>query len=464
MTEERKQELRQLLNEAMESVEIREHSGDWSSLVPVDVYRKHLQRHWTSYSEDSSLVLDFNPYIASEAIKLKLLDFIRAEFAPFIHEDMTQSTSFFILGDFRSGYPLDELLGQLLKIAIGRGIEKGVSAFDRCTKNTFGSFQEIALLEGIRLETEIQVFEGIRLVPLPHSISDLPYCLPNPSTRAFDVSASFFLGKTMLIVDSSISPIFHKPLPITLGVQEYLDQVKLEFRAEVNSEDFPHLKKYNFYFSKNDFYEDFCHALSFACNSAVQISLKWSFMAEDELFNLANRGVNWLTWHHRPESFRSFTEVGETQIDEARCLYDILFNPDSNVGADLRIPIDRWVRSKTNKDLVDKMIDIGIAFESIYLSSINSKTELSFRLRLHASWHLGKDKEDRKKLMKEFRAIYDCRSDAVHKGKLDEEVKIAGESVPISEFIERAQDLCRQSILKILEAGEFPEWNDLILG
>ena len=66
--------------------------------------------------------------------------------------------------------------------------------------------------------------------------------------------------------------------------------------------------------------------------------------------------------------------------------------------------------------------------------------------------------------MTEFRAIYNCRSDAVHKGKLDEKVKIGGESVPISKLIERAQDLCRQSIIKIMEDGRFPDWDSLILG
>ena len=34
----------------------------------------------------------------------------------------------------------------------------------------------------------------------------------------------------------------------------------------------------------------------------------------------------------------------------------------------------------------------------------------------------------------------------------------------VREFITRAQDLCRDSILKILEDREFPDWNDLILG
>ena len=34
----------------------------------------------------------------------------------------------------------------------------------------------------------------------------------------------------------------------------------------------------------------------------------------------------------------------------------------------------------------------------------------------------------------------------------------------MAEFIVEAQDLCQQSIIKILEDGKFPDWNNLILG
>ena len=67
--------------------------------------------------------------------------------------------------------------------------------------------------------------------------------------------------------------------------------------------------------------------------------------------------------------------------------------------------------------------------------------------------------------MKEFSEIYNWRSKVVHTGTLPNKTKkttfTPGE---INKFIERAQDLCRDSIMKILEDGEFPDWNSLILG
>ena len=47
MTEERKQELRQLLEEAMKGLKIGDRSS--SSFLPIDVYRVYLQQRRTFY-------------------------------------------------------------------------------------------------------------------------------------------------------------------------------------------------------------------------------------------------------------------------------------------------------------------------------------------------------------------------------------------------------------------------------
>ena len=390
----------------------------------------------------------------NETIKSKLLDFIKSEFAPFIREDRILSASYFLHGGPGEGFPLDDLLSQLLKIAIDRGIEGAVSDFERGTKETHGSFQTIALLEGIKLEAEIQVFDGIRLVPLPNSTRELPRFLSNISL--LDRSASFFISKMLLIADCFVSPIFHKPFgPITF--QEHYKQEKRTLQVGINSKDFLNPKV-------NDFSLNYlCQALSLVCNSAVQTSLVTRFLAEDKLYNLnfsSGGGAS-----VSPGPFGHTANTRQAQIGETKRLYSILANPNSGTLEKLRIPIDRWIKSKTPGSPEDKMIDLGIAFESLYLADRDGNSELSFQFRLRASWHLGKDKADREMLIDEFKAIYTLRSKAVHNGEVPKRIKIRkGESVPTSEFIPRAQDLCRRSIIKILEDGKFPDWNNLILG
>ncbi len=77
MTEERKQELRQLLAQAKESLVIRCVYGGPS--IPVDAYKNYLQERWTYYGIDflsfaSSLY--FAPDIANGTTKSNLLNYI----------------------------------------------------------------------------------------------------------------------------------------------------------------------------------------------------------------------------------------------------------------------------------------------------------------------------------------------------------------------------------------------------
>ena len=461
MNEERKQELKQLLNEAMASLEIRR-TGTDPALLPVDVYREHLQQCWASCAIESlSVLIRFKPNVVSETTKSKLLDFLREELAPFIHKDKIVSTSYVIEDRAADKFNLtilesqtlhlNRLLEHLLKIAIARGIKGAVSVFGKCNciEGTYDFFQHVALLEGIRLEAGIQVFEGIQLVPF--SSSELLSYLPSLSIFPSDLTTNSSRGKALLLTDHPVFSIFHKPsLPIT--IEEYSIQVNRTFQNGKNLQNF----------KTTDFsVHIFCQALSLACKSPVQNAFGWSFWAEDKFFQPFYQ-TN-ITRH--PGPFGNSTEVGEAQIEEAKRLYHILDNLDPNVSKELQIPIDRWIKSGTNKLVVDRMIDLGIALEALYL--LDGERGITLTLSLRAAWHLGKDKEHRKELLTKFRDIYKCRSNAVHNGQLDETARFGGEHIPILEFIARAQDLCRQSIIKIMEDGQFPDrayWNNLILG
>ena len=452
MTEDKKQELTQVLQEALANLEIRCAWAKGISYLTVSDYRNHLLQRW-DYSGPS--VLNFTPHIVREDTKSKLLDFIRAELSGYIHEDMIQSACFFIkIGGQIPGYHLSYLLYQLMRITIVRGVENAVLAFDRCTTETHGSFQYLAILEGIKLESEIHIYAGIQLIPLPENKSQLPRYLLNHMFRGDEDK---FTGRTLLIIDCSVFPMFCKPVPIpnqdssSQAFQECLSR----FRIEVGNSTFPN-------FDVDIFYNKFCQALSLVCNSNVQISRHWPFLAEDKLFNLESMGVSRTQYPSHPP-FGMPNPLSSLQIDEVKHLYELLVNRDSGILKKLKIPIDRWQKSKRDRDPVDKMIDLGIGFESLYLQ--DTRDELTFKLGVRASWYLGKDKGHRKKLLAEFKEIYKCRSTGVHDGKLKSSVTIEGKSVPISEFIERSQDLCRNSIIKILEDGKFPDdWNNVILG
>ncbi|MDE0017855.1 MAG: HEPN domain-containing protein [Candidatus Poribacteria bacterium] len=303
---------------------------------------------------------------------------------------------------------------------INRAIEEAENARD--------SFQYIRLLDGIVLQDEVEIYPGIRLVPFPQSLGKRGEKIPRYVSKwASTVGIDYFFHKTRLTIDPSEAPEFNS--------------------------------------------EQFCKALSLTCNFAVQVATTIPVKKDEEPFSLVPYAGPLVT-HPPRDATKDF------DIVEAKCLYERLENLDSNVRQKLHIPINRWIKSHAEqsamfdrvidpeispKDIpgspktrtVDKMIDLGIAFESLYLSGPKN---LSRKFRRRASWFLKKDEAHRQTLKEKFEKIYDLRCDAVHEGKLPRDVEVCGKSVPISAFIEQAQGLCQQSILKIIKNGQFPDW------
>ena len=477
MTEERKQELRQLLEEATKEENLEIRYGAEPVSFPVDVYRNYLQECWSSYGVDFlsfSFWTPLTPNIVDETTKLKLLDFIRYELVRFLEEDdisafhidsvpaasyliMDDSTHGLCLGNLQSAsVDLYSLIERLLKIAIGKGIDEAVSFFGKCIypEDAHGVFHMVTLIKGIRLKTEIQVFEGVRLVPLssPEVPEQFAQYLPDWLSYALMDQANAFDGNALLVVDTPGFSMFREPAPDpTFPLGQPIDE--LPFQVEVADVKLPGIQEDLFY-----------QALSLVCNSPVQmVSEEWISKPDKSL--TLDDGFTGLSMILKPSD--DFAEVEEADIEKAKCLYEILetnveSDLESDFGSRLWIATDRWIQSKVSKMHVDKMIDLGIALEALY---VTSHRKIGKRLRDHASWYLGKDNEDQAKLNKEFKEIYEWRSKAVHTGELPNKTKKTPFTPQeVKQFIERAQDLCRESIMKILEDGEFPDWNSLILG
>ena len=478
MTEERKQELKQLLNEATarENLQIR-YGYDGPIFIPVDVYERYLQERWAYYGMDFLSFwrsTRFTPDIIDRTTKSKLLDFIIEELSLFMERDAIPdlvrdsipTSTYFIERNPTDGFNLNRhhftrlhlssLLGRLLEIALARGIDEAVSVFEAgsCPEGTYRAFQHVALLEGIKLITEVQIFEGVRLVPLPSSeiSEELLQSLHGFSGLPYAELLAFFRNTSLLIIDRPGFSIFHQ------SYQKHQDDYFVEnLPSQVKGTDV----RFSDSLEVKSFQNLFCQALSLVCNSAVQIVHAGWFWAEDRSFNLNEIRIE--TGRHL-NLYADPAESGESEIEEAIHLYKILISSlDSAFGKKLQIAIDRWVRSWTNEDIVDSIIDLGIAFEVLYVPD-SSRGEIRFKLAVRAAWHLGSDKEDRFELLKQFKQIYDYRSQAVHSGQLAPPVKFGEEEVSMSQFIARTRDICRKSIVKVLEDERFPDWNSLILG
>ncbi|MCY4569018.1 MAG: HEPN domain-containing protein [Candidatus Poribacteria bacterium] len=474
MTEERKEELRQLLEEAMRTVVIEAPEG--YEPISVDTYKKHLMSLRKQYRPDlTSLTRSYyHPKIHNEAIKSKLLEFIIAEFKGFINEEhgnWIQPASYGIgNGGSDAGQPVEMLLRKLLQIAIAGGEQRAIVAFEKSIGETKGSFRRIILLQGLGTHpedshklTEIQICEGVRLIYLPYDPQKLPPYLFDHgfSSLHFQSNPGIFMGKAIIVIDCEVSPLFIKPefgAPTVHsdGSKSYsAKEDAYPFQISIKSTEFPEFDV-----------DQFCQVISLTCNFDCVTILDWGYIDPDELFSVVGQGIIPTARCVLPNEPVSFNRISETQIPEIKRRYEILTNLDSETREKLQIPIDRWIKSKAEDNPVDKIIDLGIALESLYVpAKVPGKSrKIVHNLKKNASGYLGKNKENREKLKEKFKVIYDCRCDAVHEGRLGDSVTIDGESITMSRFIEKAQNLCLDSIIKILEDGKFPDWNNLILG
>lgn len=505
MTEERKQELKQLLSEAMQSGIIGVPEG--YKPISVEKYKEEAKAFRRSYRPDLSFILDYRPNIQDDAVKSKIFNFIKEELVDYIREHEFEDefldlpthwiqTAKFATRGGRRLIPcnLDRLLEKFLEIAIADGAGQAILALDRCTRETSGTFQKIIILKDLCVEysgttgeaSKTQIAEGIRLVQLPNyttgQISDMcnkeqsgfvklpsyaaslpPYLYHERFTLMEDntqpwysevskspmaLHLSFFSNTILLIIDYTVSPLFCKPSVKSIEGVEISDQ----FEIKIKSAEFPNFDVYKFY-----------QTLSLIADYAVKPLFQWEYIDENELFKV---GDWWYTKLMRPhvmiDSGSGIHVINETDIDKGKCLYQLLADPSSNIGKKLQIPIDRWIKSKTEDNPVDKMILLGIAFEALYVPDKSRK--IAYNLKNNASLYLGRDIASQETLKRKFKAIYECRCDAVHEGKLRDSVTIDGESITMSKFIENAQNLCRISIIKIMKDGKFPDWNNLILG
>ena len=415
MTEERKQELEQLLKEARKSLVIRYEYGGPVSSIPPDVYRRYLQERWTYYGVDFlgfAFSIHFVPDIADGLTKSNLLDYIRDELALFIDKapnpdlDCLQTANYLIQGDsspsdrlYRwdgGSLPLFMVIERLLEITLVRGVEEAVSFFDRYSRaeGTHVFLRDIAFLEGIKIETEIQLFNGVRLVPLPSGeISQkVKEYLPSISVNAFINHADSFFERTLLVIDHPALSMLRKPSEKAIQDGTRIDD--LPFQVEVPEVEFPNLE------AGGSFDRFFCQVLSLVCNSAVETVIVALLFQEENSFNRT---------HGPGNMFRHFNSLGnppeaeEADIEKAKCLYERLVGLDSNSMEKLRVAIERWIMSKTDRTRVDQMIDLGIALEALY---VTSKDDIGKKLRHRASWYLGENPADQQELETEFEAIY----------------------------------------------------------
>ena len=433
------QELANLLDQAIADLEIR--SRDEQSAYHLQGYKLALEAmHQSWWSREAYLraMTDLRPVIKDVALRESVAGVIRSELAAFTHEGMIQSAVFAAKGGPTSGFPLEDVLDNLTDAAILRGSQEAARAFYEQLNEKELVYQRITIVSGIRVQDEVEVADGVRLVTLPTDTAELPTYLP-PSSPIDGSDALRYTGRTVIIDDTSISPRFVNP-------KETLAErlVPFTFRwASICGHDFSH--------------QELSEAIGLSANCATRYTRFWSHVGQGEMFQ--SRGFP-TAGGYSDGWFRdrtAATVVTPTDIEHARQILVARKQLSEKDQETLRVAVDRWIKSKTESNRADAFIDLGIALENLYLNDLGGdRGELGFRLAIRAAWWLGENAEDRQSLLEGTRDLYNARSASAHIGQPGRRHG--------ADLLARGQEMCRNSIIKFFGKGGFPDWNKLVTG
>lgn len=290
-------------------------------------------------------------------------------------------------------------------------------------------FESHIVLEGVSVEQPIETPDGIRVVPMPKSSNELSAELPG--SLPLDIGIMGLAGAAKLLVTNTMRSAVFKEHEPTME------------NFEVGMASGPQI------YSTHSL-DLLSQSLALATNSSVWWRAAWSECAAWRAFGHTGTHMS----YHTDARSRSKTPLDQETLLDALALFGRL-SDDEGIPPRLGLSIDRWAMSKGGRSLDDQFIDLRIVLEALYLSD-EERGEFAFRVALYGAWHLGSDSQDREQIFQCLRDLYGRASRAIHgntRDYTDRDWKL----------LSNAQDLCRKSILKMLEHGR-PDFRSLSLG
>ena len=331
----------------------------------------------------------------------------------------------------------------LLQAAAIVGVDKTTELLAAWRQGEPVRFSKSTVVNGVVVNDRYVPRQDIEIVALPLTTDELPR-LPDRDRMV----PSDYLGRTLVSLQASASPALFCPRQDDKG-----KTATTRTKGRVG-------------------FDTLCDALSLQANSHVSWTFvwtehgdadpfclrDWTIVGDERFEHLMWKSRTWMEAGRKPGavSIERGEYVSTTMLDESKLLSMI----EDLQGSDkkLRIAVERWKRSmRPNSAVVDRLIELRIALEALYLKDFTSENsqEMRFRLALIGAWHLGETFARRQQIRKVLRDAYDKASGAVHTG----EAPVGAISV-----LKEAQKLCREGILKLLREGPPADWGNLILG
>ena len=416
--------LERLLEEALATASFNVHELN-RHFVAADIRALHQQGALQQYIGVSAVVPDL--------LKVRLADEIRLRLRSYVHPetDRVGNGLTYALGGMLNP-PLEGFVQNVVCAAAALGPGQVAQLLSDWSDGTPALYQRRAVLVGATVEGSIKLpEEGIEIDGMPTSMDELTSAVP-PTLKYFvsSMGSDSVLGKPVLSVACSFGPIFYMPD----------GDVGAKARGEWAHGRLPEFS-----------IEAFCEALSLASNGCVQPKHEWSHAPDLALFVTAAGGS------------MSRTDVSDTiggvtltqrHLEEARKLFLMRNGLSENTRRSLNVSIHRWIKSKGASSTPNRLIELRIALEALYLKDAGG--EMSYRIATRGAWLLGVCGEERKTIFSALRGAYDLASKVVHARKIKESQEEQ------DKILEDGQSACRRGILKVMRQGE-PNWDELVM-
>jgi hypothetical protein len=387
---------------------------------------------WPESSDFAILSREHDVQINSAALD-ELVSILRAE-PPF--DALEQS---FIWGAL-SGGSISIDLSSLAKTLLARCLKVGnvdsvLAEFSKVVESNEAMAAVAIALPGIEVSRRIDLGGQVSLVPL----DDLPASIGRAAARGQSMFSSLpreVTSKSALVTEVTVRPLLSKKID-EKAVQRAVEQLANRTKEVAGT------------------LTDACNCMGLACQSFPPYPyIRWAvYLEAGAVFESCSGSYMTYTVDASAHAQK------DIDLQMAQDLCHAFFSLDATYRVHaLRIPLARLSRARQwNSALVDKAIDLGIAVEALLLHDIGGSGELAYRLRTRAAWLMGSSPESRRDISDLMKKLYELRSDAVHKGYVDETPDNA-------QTLNSGIRECAALIKTVIERKNRIEWESLVLG
>jgi hypothetical protein len=333
---------------------------------------------------------------------------------------------------------IDDLWRWLLRKAVNFGVEVAVDKLEEyCALDRVPGYS-ILVINGLEVNSALDLSDGISLIP----IADLPLSL----------NKKWLLNKERKSVCTMISLFREEHSKAALILKTFgskpIKSNGIETVPCANETMFSKL-------------EDACFCLTLLEKCSPTPFIFWW---EPEEWTPCLPIINGSSNSFKEDDFinRSLFKLTDSKLcQRAQKIHQLFSGLSDKAKLQLRVPLERLNFAKRKSRPVNAAIDLGMAFEALFLQESSPSAQLSLALRLRAAWLLGENGQDRKSKFDLFKWFYTCRSIAVHSGQLDQKIK----GIPINTdvVIKGSIQEAARAIEIIMQRGGYPDWDSLVL-